>query len=272
MRKSRIGALVASTALASASLLAGAGVAGASVEDLIGSVDVFGSIQPEQDDGATDEPTGPTAPTVVESAKIVATATGIVKEGEAADGASRYTLSATSYDNCTVVFTLDDQWEQYGGPDSDRLPGWRADYRVGEEDAVLPAGSSRGGPTYRPVVVGNDTIANAIKSRENPYDIAASEATVDLTKDRIVPDAEDINQTVILDGVEANDDGQHVVTFGMYQGPNTAASGQYSFDTTVTVTGCPITEDDEVDDGGDDDGKTGKSPLGSLDVFGSLSS
>lgn len=268
MRKSRIGALVASTALASASLIAGAGVANASVEDLIGSVDVFGSLQSEQDDGATAEPAEPAEPAVVDSAEIVATSAGVVKEGEGTEGAPRYTLSATTYDNCTVVFTLEDQWEQYGGPNSDRLPGWRADYRVGEEDAVLPAGSSRGAPTYRPVVVGNDTIANAIKGRDNPYDIAANEATVDLTKDRIVPDAEVISQTVIRDGVEPNDNGEHVVTFGMYQGPNTAASNQYSFDTNVTVTGCPITKDDEVDDGDE----AGKSPLGSLDIFGSLSS
>lgn len=265
MRKSRIGALVASTALASATLLAGAGVANASVEDLIGSVDVFGSLQSEQDDGDTDEPAGPA---VVDSAEIVATSAGIVKDGEEAEGAPRYTLSATAYDNCTVVFTLEDQWEEYGGPDHDGLPGWRADYRVGEEAAVMPAGSSRGTPTYRPVVVGNDTIANAIKGRDNPYDIAANEATVDLTVDRVIPDAEDVDQTVTRDGVEPNDDGEHVVTFGMYQGPNSAASGQYSFDTDVTVTGCPTTEDDEVDDGDE----AGKSPLGSLDVFGSLSS
>lgn len=267
MRKSRIGALVASTALASASLLAGAGVANASVEDLIGSVDVFGSLQSEQDDGATDEPAGPTAPAAVDSAEIVATSTGIVKEGEEADGDPRYTLSATAYDNCTVAFTLVDGWgDDY--PTEGKRAGWRADYRVGAEDAVMPAGSSRGAPTYRPVVVGNDTIANAVQGRDNPYDIAANKATVDLTKDRIIPDAEDVSQTIIRDGVEPNDDGRHVVTFGMYQGPNTATSGLYSFDTDVTVTGCPTTEDDEVDDGDE----AGKSPLGSLDVFGSLSS
>lgn len=246
MRKTRIGALVASTALASATILAGAGAANASVGEALGSLDVGGSLQAEAE--------------VVGFAEIVATSNGVVEEGEDPDGAPRYTLSATAYDNCTVEFTLEDQWEEYGGPDHDGLPGWRADYQVGDEDPVM-VGSSRGDSTYRPVVGGNQGIADAIANRDNPYDFDANNALVDLTEDRIVPDGDDVSETVIRDGVEPNDDGTHEVTFGVYQGPNTSASGQYSFDTTVTVTGCPITEDEDS-----------SGPLGSLDLFGSLSS
>lgn len=237
MRKTRIGALLASTALASATVLGGAAVANASTEDVLGSLDVGGSLFPEAEE--------PTEPTEVDFAEIV---------GTSLNDEPRYTMTATAYDNCTVAFTLSDDWP------GDYQPNFRADYRVGEEAPVMP-GSSRGDETYRPVLGSNQAVADAIENRPNEYNFAANEDTVDLTADRVVPDYENTSEVTTLPGVAPNEDGTHVITFGVYQGPDTAAHGYYSFDTTVTVTGCPTTEDE------DDSG-----PLGSLDVFGSLES
>ena len=227
MRNTRIGALLASSALASATILGGAGIASAQ--------------------GSSSEPE---APNVVDTASIVMKAQN--SEEEDADG--RYTMTATAYDNCTVAFELVNDWpEGY-------TPNWRADYRVDQEDPVMP-GSSRGDKTFRPVLGSNQKIEDAINDRANEYDFATGEVTVDLTEPRTVPQYDDPSQVKELPGVEANEDGKHEITFGVYQGPNTAASNEYSFDTSVTVEGCPMVEDDE--------GFLG-SVVGSLDVFGSL--
>ena len=77
--KSRIGALAAASGLASATILGGAGAANASVDDIIGSVDVFGSLQDAE-------------PGEVDSAEI--------------SFDERFTMTGTAYDNCTVEFTL----------------------------------------------------------------------------------------------------------------------------------------------------------------------
>lgn len=231
MRNNRISALLATTALASATLLGGAGIASAQ-------------------DSTPDE-----GPTEVDSASIVMKAEG--SDADDADG--RYTMTATAYDNCTVAFELTNDWpEGY-------TPNWRADYRIGEEEPVM-VGSSRGEGTWRPVLGTNPATEAAIEARTNPYDFATNTATVDLTESRIVPKYEDTSQVKTLPGVAENEDGKHEITFGVYQGPNRAASNEYSFDTSVTVEGCPTIED-EVDE--NNDGLLG-SVVGSLDVFGSL--
>ena len=222
MRTNRIGSLLASSALASATILGGAGIASA------------------QSSSSEAEPN------VVDTAEIVMTANG--NDDENTDG--RYTLSATAYDNCTVAFELTDDWP------GDYQPNWRADYRVGDEPAVMP-GSSRGGETYRPVLGSHQGIEDAIDGR---YDFDTNTATIDLTEPRTVPLYDDPSEETELAGVKPNEDGKHEVTFGVYQGPNTAKSGEYSFDTSVTVEGCPMIEDE---------GFLG-SVVGSLDVFGSL--
>lgn len=226
MRNTRIGAIIASSALASATILGGAGIASAQSASL-----------------------APGAPAEVDTASIVMKAQN--SDDVNADG--RYTMTATAYDNCTVSFELVDDW-----PD-DYTSNWRADYRVNQEDPVMQ-GSSRGDETYRPVLGSNQTIEDAINGRTLPYDFATSEVTVDLTESRTVPDYEDPSKVVALPGVEPNEDGTHKITFGVYQGPSTADSGEYSFNTSVTVEGCPTAEDD---------GLIG-SVVGSLDVFGSL--
>lgn len=230
MRNTRIGALLASATLASATILGGAGIA-----------------------SAQESSPGTDAPTEVDTASIVMKANGSEDE----DAAGRYTLTATAYDNCTVAFELVNDWpEGY-------TPNWRADYRVDQEDPVMP-GSSRGGVTYRPVLGSNQKIEDAIKDREHPYDFATGKVTVDLTETRTVPQYDDPSLVTELPGVEANEDGKHEITFGVYQGPNTAASGEYSFNTAVTAEGCPLAEDEE---GGA--GLIG-SLIGSVDIFGSL--
>lgn len=231
MRNTRIGALLASTALASATILGGAGIASAQ--------------------SSSSEPEGPAE---VDTASIVMKA----QNSEDEDAAGRYTLTATAYDNCTVAFELVNDWpEGY-------TPNWRADYRVDEEDPVM-TGSSRGGDTYRPVLGSNQKIEDAIQNRANPYDFATGTVTVDLTEARTVPQYDDPSQVKELPGVEANEDGKHEITFGVFQGPNTAASGEYSFDTTVTVEGCPLANGDDEKDAG-----LIGSLVGSVDVFGSL--
>lgn len=241
MRKTRIGALIASTTLASSVVLGGAAAANASVEGLISSVDVFGSLQEEELEEA------PVEREEVDSAEIVGVSAGD-------DPQPRYTMTATAYNDCTVDFTLSDDWENY--PVENRLPNFRADYRVGDEAPVMPGGS-REGPTWRPVLGSNQGIEDAINGRDNPYDFGTNETTVDLTEPRIVPAYEDASETTVRPGVEPNEDGTHVVTFGVYQGPDTAAHGYYSFDTTVTVQGCPTLEGDTEDDQDSDNGSLG---------------
>lgn len=221
MRKTRIGALIASGALASSVVLGGVPAANASVEGLISSVDVFGSLE------------GPVEREVVDSNEIV----GLSQNEE-----PRYTMTATAYNDCTVDFTLTDDWP------GEYVPNFRADYRVGDEAPVLPGGS-REGPTWRPVLGSNQGIADAIAGRDNPYDFAANEATVDLTEPRTVPQYGNPNLVTELPGVEPNETGTHVITFGVYQGPDTASHGYYSFETEVTVTGCPVIEEEDSDTG-----------------------
>ena len=221
MRKTRFASLAASAALASATILGGAGLAQAQ-----------SSSEPE----------------MVDSAEIV------MKAGGEDDGEGRYTLSATAYDNCTVAFELEDNWP------GEYTPNWRADYRVGKEKPVMP-GSSRGENTYRPVLGSHDGIEEAIENRgDKAYDFDTGQVTVDLTEPRTVPQYDDPSDVTERPGVEPNQDGTHEITFGVYQGPNTAAHNEYSFNTSVTVEGCPTT----------DDGGLLGSVVGSVDVFGSL--
>lgn len=160
----------------------------------------------------------------------------------------QYEISATPYDNCTVKFEIVDLWTDYP---NDGEPNFRADYQVDGEDFTF-------NEVYRPVVVSNQSIYDAIENRPNSYDIALNTATVNLTEARTVPDSEDVSETAQAPGVEANADGTHTVTFGVYQGPS---GNDYTETVQVTVTGCPTT---------DDDADEGNGSLGSLDLFGSL--
>lgn len=233
MRKTRIGALLASTALASATVLGGAAVANASTEDVLGSLDVGGSLFPEAEEPEADEPEAGETDTVR-------------SEGN-------YIMTATAFDNCTVQFTLQtERDEDYGN--------WRGDYQVNDEPPITEPGSDPSvgnrGETYRPALGSNQNIEEAI---DGTYDFGTRDVMVDLTEERRVPDFAGGAET--LPGVEANENGEHIINFGVYQGPPGYTEDIYNTNGSVTVTGCPTTEDE------DDSG-----PLGSLDVFGSLES
>lgn len=199
MRKTRIGALAASTALASVTVFGGAAVATAQ----------------EADDPGTDT---------------------IVSEGN-------YSMTAKDLGNCQVEFTLDShRVDDYGN--------WRGDFRVDEGDPLttveeLDSSYGNRGVTYLPVITSSQGTADAVADREYPYDFDAHQTVVDLTKDRTVPNLEDApNETEIRDGVEANENGEHTVNFGVYQGPVAQSTDAYNKKGEVTVTGCPTTATD----------------------------
>lgn len=160
----------------------------------------------------------------------------------------KYKIAATGYDNCTVKFELNSLYDEY-------VPNYRADYRVDAEDTVF-------NKVYRPVVGSNQVIVDAIKGRDNPYDIALETDTVDLTEARTVPSAADDSETTELAGVAPNEDGKHTVSFGVYQGPEGTSVSPERVE--VQVTGCPTTGTGSMDFGSLD--------FGSLDLFGSLGS
>lgn len=217
MRTTRFGAFAASAALASATILGGASLA--------------------QAQSPSSEPEATVVETVTVSPPV--------------DKATA--LTATSYDNCTVSFTLTSEWGDEGN--------WRADYRVDGEEAVMANGlrNDGDGVNYRPALGSHQGIEDAIDGR---YDFDTGETTIDLTEDRVVPSFDDpSNEVVTLDGVAPNADGIHEVAVGLYQGPVTT---DYDTMRTVTVTGCPTTADED-----EDEGFIG-SVVGSVDVFGSL--
>ncbi len=176
-----------------------------------------------------------------------------VVETETITYEGKFDLTATGYDNCTVTFELTNLWEDYPGTAGG--PNWRTDYQVDDESPSIERDIR---DVYRPVLTNSQATKNAIDARENPYEIALGETTVDLTAERTVPLSNDDVTTV--PGVESNADGEHTVTFGVYQGPGLGnALDEYNDTKSVTVTGCPTADD-----------ATGS--LGSLDLFGSLGS
>ena len=175
------------------------------------------------------------------SVTVLGAGTAMAQEGDgdpnraSITSGDNYTMTATQTGQCEVTFTLDSlRDEDYGN--------WRADYRVGEEDPITSQGGSRG-DVYRPVVGSNDGIARAIEGRDDPYDFDANSAIVNLTEERRVPYADgDPSKSYSLPGVEANETGEHVITFGVYQGPPAYDAEIYNLDGKLTVTGCPILE------------------------------
>ncbi|WP_024794514.1 hypothetical protein [Tomitella biformata] len=157
---------------------------------------------------------------------------GIAGAAEPIVEPNRFEIAATDNGDCTATFELTDL--------SDGRSNWRADYRVDGEDANFNISAPR--PAYRPVVVSNQAIADAIAGRANPYPVAANEATVDLTESRIVPTA-NTDEVKTLPGVERNETGTHEVEFGVYQGGVLHTDDIYQKVVTITVTGCPTTED-----------------------------
>lgn len=198
MRKTRIGAFVASTALASATILGGAGIASAQ-------------------DGDSDT----------------------IQAGAAK-------VTATANENCEITF-------EFGGDASaDELKKWNwvADYRVGDEAASIPAEAETDELTealsvFNPVVASNQDAADALTNHDDyDYDVGFFSNTVNLN-----------------DVVEANENGEHTVSFKFYRGAK--PEGGWDADVNqgeVVVTGCD-----------DSTGSLGGA-LGSLDVFGSLGS
>lgn len=198
MRMKRIGAVAASAALASITVLGGAGTAMA-----------------QETDTAT-----------------------VTSEGN-------YTMTATAIGDCQVEFTLESlRGDDYGN--------WRGDFQVNGEDPLAAPGSNpevgNRGETFRPVIGSNQSIADAIAERENPYDFGTSTVTVDLTDNRTVPNFDELTETMTLDGVQANDTGTHTVNFGVYQGPPGYDAEIYNTNGQITVTGCPTTDDAPIGD------------------------
>ena len=193
MRKTRFGAVVASAALASVTVL-GAGTAMAQ----------------EDDDRSTDTVTWE----------------------------DNYTMTATAVGECKVEFTLESGYD-------DNYGNWRGDYRVGEEPPITAPGPNERvgnrGETYRPVIGSNQGIADAIKDRgDKAYDFGTGTVTVDLREPRTVPYADgDPDEVYTLPGVEANETGEHVISFGVYQGPPAYDAEIYNTDGEIVVTGCP---------------------------------
>src|SRR5699024_1129957 len=147
MRKTRFASLAASAALASATILGGAGIASAAETDTV----------------------------VGNDAKVTATAT----------------------DNCEVTF------EFVGDTSIDRLNSvnWVVDYRVDGGDPTIenedPALS-----VYNPVVASNQKSVDALNNHEDyDYDVGLLKKTVNLN-----------------DVVDANEDGEHAVSFKFYRG------------------------------------------------------
>lgn len=180
------------------------------------------------------------------SVTVLGAGTAMAQEGDGdphtdtitSDG--NYTMTATAIGECKVEF----EFESLRG---DTRANWRGDYRVGDEDPITqvedvnPAYGNRG-TTYRPVITNDEGTAEAIADRDNPYPFAAGTAIVDLAEARDVPDFESAAaaETRTLQGVGANENGEHTITFGVYQGPARYDSGAYDEVGEIIVTGCPV--------------------------------
>lgn len=182
------------------------------------------------------------ASTALASATVLGAGTAMAQEGdgtntETVTSEGNYTMTATAIGECKVEFTLESlRGDNYGN--------WRGDYRVGEEDPITAPGVNENvgnrGETYRPVITNQPGTAAAIENRENPYDFGAGTVIVDLTEGRTVPYADDdANEVYTLPGVEANETGEHTITFGVYQGPVAFDEEVYNTNGELTVTGCP---------------------------------
>lgn len=151
-------------------------------------------------------------------------------------------VEATPYDNCEVTFEfvapLGDDGELN---DSElNLVNWVADYRVDGEEATI-SNEDEHLSVFNPVVASNQESVDGLNSHEKfDFDVGLLSKTVNLN-----------------DVVEANEDGEHTVTFKFYRGSADWDSDENKGE--IIVTGCDTT----------DEGLLG-SVVGSVDVFGSL--
>lgn len=177
------------------------------------------------------------------SVTVLGAGTAMAQEGDGepntatVESEGHYTMTATAIGECKVEFDLVSHYD-------DNYGNWRGDYQVGEEDPITAPGANESvgnrGETYRPVVTNQPGTAGAIEDRENPYDFGVGPVTVDLTEERTVPYADgDVNEVYELPGVEANETGEHVISFGVYQGPPAYDAEIYNTDGEIVVTGCP---------------------------------
>lgn len=155
-------------------------------------------------------------------------------------------VTATANDNCEVTFAFAD------GVSEERLESvnWVVDYRIGDEAPTIANYTDEAEEelderlsVFRPVVASNQDTVDALNNNDDyDYDVALMSNTVNLN-----------------DLVEANESGEHTLSFKFYRG-SADWNSEENFG-EVTVTGC-----DTVDE---EDGFIG-SVIDTIDVFGSL--
>lgn len=163
MRKTRFASLAASAALASATILGGAGIANASLD--AGSL----SSDPAPVAGETDSVTGGGAEVV-----------------------------ATSYNNCEVSF----EFTAPEDPAENKW-NWVVDYRVDQEEPSIPKYENDNADdgelidhlsVFRPVVASKQGVVDSLNKHENGYDVDLLKNTVNLND--VVEPNEDGEHTV----------------------------------------------------------------------------